>query len=982
MNSAYPALPQPDWLRLNDLLRQAQELDDPTRTAWMAAELPAGDAPLLALLRELLARSAADGTDAETRLSASVASVAADALAAMRRDQPGDRVGPWQLERLLAEGGMGDVWLARRADGVVQRTVALKLPRAEWVDRGLALRIARERAILARLQHPHIAVLYEAGLGAEGRPYLALEYVEGQPIDVWCRGQALREILQFFVQLAQAVAYAHAHLVIHRDLKPGNVLATADGAPKLLDFGISKLIEGEDQLAGATELTRLGGHRLTLAYAAPEQVLGEPVSVASDVYALGVMLFELVTGQRLYVSNEAHALQTEILRGEPRRPSDVAPDRQRARALRGDMDAIVLTALRRDPAQRYASASSLADDLVSYLAGLPVRARPDGRIYRLRKFVARNTLPVAAGTAVVLALGIGLGVALTQAARATALTNFVLSLIRQADPNASQQTREADLATLKSIEDRIVQDFKGSSAQRLKLQLTVAEAYRNRGEMMAARRAYQRAVDDATPHIPADDLTLLTARVRASDNDLIVSTAASQQLDQAIDVLKGKVLRSEAEDDLLIDALLTRHALQIQYGLPAHVPNERRLDVGREAQALAIKAFGEGSRQHLRVVNALDNWVKNIEGRDAAQQLIEAAIRQALARGDGTTDSAEFRIAEALRAAGRCELADNPADAIGVLTHSIEQVRAAHGATSVQLEELYLALGRCQEAAGIRVESLAAVTAYEIAAARERPPSTKLMRLAQFAFDASMRAHQLTAADRFIGSAMDNAQAIPEPELRQQLSAFPRIGQVCLLSWKGEAAAAERAAAPLIADADIVWQKVRRMTPYQGDLWTCQMQAQRQQGHFDQALQTVQSYIERLSATKVAHVQIGIGEGLIERTLIELETGQPAAAKATMDERLAISRDMRKHPTFGLAYGRVLLANGQAAEAIEPLRGHHERWVALQPDSPYTAEAAYWLGRAYAAVGDPRGRPIVARARAVLVDSPVASHRRLADERQ
>ena len=194
-------------------------------------------------------------------------------MAAMRREQAGDRIGPWQLTRLLAEGGMGAVWVAERADGVMKRTAALKLPRAEWIDQGLSERIARERAILARLQHPHIAVLYDAGLGAEGRPYLALEHVDGVPIDVYCRTRDSRLVLHLFVQVVRAVAYAHGQLVIHRDLKPANVLVTAEGLPKLLDFGISKLIEGDSTSVDATALTRLAGRPLTLAYAAPEQVL-------------------------------------------------------------------------------------------------------------------------------------------------------------------------------------------------------------------------------------------------------------------------------------------------------------------------------------------------------------------------------------------------------------------------------------------------------------------------------------------------------------------------------------------------------------------------------------------------------------------------------------------------------------------------------------------------------------------------------------
>ena len=333
----------------------------------------------------------------------------------MRREREGDRIGPWQLERLLAEGGMGAVWVAQRADGVMKRTAALKLPRAEWVDRGLKERIARERAILARLQHPAIAVLYDAGVTVEGRPYLALEYVAGVAIDVYSKERDLTVILRLCVQVIRAVAYAHAQLVIHRDLKPANVLVTADGSPKLLDFGISKLIEGDTPTVDETALTRLAGRPLTLAYAAPEQVLGLPITVAADVYALGVMLFELVTGARLYRAGDQRALEAELLGGDLRKPSETARDKHRAKALKGDLDAVIAKALKREPAERYQTAAALADDLERFLDGQPVQARPDSRAYRLRKFVQRNALPVAAGSAVLIALGVGLGVALWQA---------------------------------------------------------------------------------------------------------------------------------------------------------------------------------------------------------------------------------------------------------------------------------------------------------------------------------------------------------------------------------------------------------------------------------------------------------------------------------------------------------------------------------------------------------------------------------------
>ncbi len=974
-----PALPKEDWLRLNELLGQVLAVEPADRAAWLAA-LPPETGSLRDLMRELLTEPVPADDPPADPLSDSVARVAADALAAMRRERPGDRVGPWRLERLLAEGGMGDVWLAARADGVVQRTVALKLPRTEWVDRGLSQRITRERAILARLQHPHIAVLYDAGVGADGRPYLALEYVQGVPIHVWCRGRELRVVLRLFVQLARAVAHAHAQLVIHRDLKPSNVLVTADGTPKLLDFGISKMLEGDVLAADETELTRESGRRLTLAYAAPEQVLGQPVGVACDVYALGVMLFELLTGQRPYAHTAGRALEDEILRGELRRPSDVASERSRAKALRGDIDAIVLSALRREPGQRYASVGALADDIESHLAGEPVKARPDSRLYRWRKFIARHALPLSAALAGVVALAIGLGVALWQAERATALNTFLLSLIRHADPNASRQTRAADLAMLAAIEAKIEGDFKGSVEERLKLWLTVGEAYRNRGEMMAARRVYQRAVDQAAPHLAPDNLLLLTARVRGSDYTLIVSTAASEQLDRAIDILRRKGWRSAADDELLIDALLARQELQLAYGLPANLPSERRLEAGREALALAIGRFGDGSRQHLRVLTSIERSMRNIDGDAATTERFESALRQAQQRGSDVTDSAEFRVAQARHTAQRCRYGVERVESIAALRRDIEQVRDAHGAASVQLEELYLALGSCERATRDPRAFASAVAAFEIAAAREQPPSTHLMRRADGAFEAAMSARQLDLATRLLVSAKNNAEAIPEPALRERLTIGLRFGEVCLLARRGESEAAEAAAAPLIAYSDAVYAQVRRLTPRQGELWSCLSQAQREQGHHDRALKTMGTFIERCATTPLSPaIRLTCeGEALIERTLIELDTGRVADAQATLAARMEMSSVTADHPTYALAYGRVLLAAGRAAQAIDPLRRHHAAWAALQPDSPYTAEALYWLGRAHQAAGEARGRSLVEQARGLLAGSPIQAHQRLA----
>jgi hypothetical protein len=380
-------------------------------------------------------------------------------------------------------------------------------------------------------------------------------------------------------------------------------------------------------------------------------------------------------------------------------------------------------------------------------------------------------------------------------------------------------------------------------------------------------------------------------------------------------------------------------------------------------------------------VLALERGVHNIEGRSAAQRMIEDAVQQAEQRAGDSADSAELRVATARRAAHRCTAGGEPAVSVATLRSTIEQVTREHGATSVELEALQLALASCLRAArDLSAASAARLAVYDIAAAREQPPSTQLMHRAMEAFDAAMGARQLERARELHRSVIDNAEAIPEPDLRQRLTAPARMAQICLLAQAGEFEAAVRVAGPLIADSDAVYAKVRRLTPRQGDLWTCLSQAQREHGQHEQALKTVATFIERCSTTPLSPV-IALtcrGDALIERALIELDTGHIVEAQATMAERLAMSRDTAQHRTYALAHGRVLLASGQAALALEPLRRHHDEWAALQPRSPYTAEALYWLGRAHLAAGEPRGRSMVEQARVVLASSPVGSHRRLA----
>jgi len=397
------ALSIPQMARMSQMLDEALALDEAGRRAWI--ERATQEHPdLAAALREALLPGAAQAADLKALMSLPKLGAADEAGApAASGLQPGARVGPYELIRLLGAGGMAEVWLARRADGAFKREIALKLPMVTRLQVGLEARFARERDILASLEHPHIARLYDAGVDPQGLPYLAMEYVQGEPLTTWSDAHRLGipERLGLILQVLEAVQYAHEKKVIHRDLKPLNILVTDSGQVRLLDFGVARLLEAEatDQPA----LTSVYGRALTPDYASPELLRGDPIDARSDLYSLGVLLYELLTGTRPYRLKTAASiglLDQAIATLKVKRPSlqleqAAATTRNStverlARQLRGDLDAIVLMALAKDPAQRYPSAAALTGDLRAYLDGRPIRARPARITYRLGKFVLRN----------------------------------------------------------------------------------------------------------------------------------------------------------------------------------------------------------------------------------------------------------------------------------------------------------------------------------------------------------------------------------------------------------------------------------------------------------------------------------------------------------------------------------------------------------------------------------------------------------------
>ena len=407
--SEKPKLDPEELKALLRLLDDAFELPADERRAWLD-KLDPSDAAHRAVIEELLE---ADGrAEAEDFLGKpAVIDVVVD---------EGTLVGPYRLAREIGRGGMGIVWLADRVDGRFERRVAVKFLSIAMTGPTAQERFEREGRILGALRHPHIAELLDAGVTSAGHPYLVLEYVDGEPIDAYCRRKDLDVAarLRLFLDVLSAVAHAHASLIVHRDLKPSNVMVSTEGDVKLLDFGIAKLLEGD----GRGDATQTGeSPPMTPLHAAPEQLKGEAVTTATDVYALGVLLYQLLVGQHP-AGDGPHApsdLMRAIVEVEATRPSSAerVPDRTR-RLLRGDLDTIVLRTLKKAPGERYASVSALDEDIRRHLNGEPIRARPDTLLYRAGKFLGRNRLAVAGVTIASIALIVTTGVAVRQSIQA------------------------------------------------------------------------------------------------------------------------------------------------------------------------------------------------------------------------------------------------------------------------------------------------------------------------------------------------------------------------------------------------------------------------------------------------------------------------------------------------------------------------------------------------------------------------------------
>lgn len=589
----------------------------------------------------------------------------------------GKVIGAYRLLSELGVGGMGTVWLAERADGALKRKVALKLPHLTWAP-GLAERMARERDILASLEHPHIARLYDAGVDQHSRPYLALEYVEGQPIDAYVRAKALsiRERLALILQVASAVAFAHSRLVVHRDLKPTNILVTAEGQVRLLDFGIAKLMEGDR--AAETQLTQLSGRALTLDYASPEQIRGQPISTASDVYSLGVVAYELLASAKPYKLKRGSAAELEeaIATVDAPKASDAALNPAVKRELRGDLDAILNKALKKSSTDRYPTLDAFAEDVRRYLTGQTVTAQPDSARYRFVRFIARHRVPVIAAGTTVGAFGLAFG------AGATTLTILALLIgIAAALWQAKRAGTQADLARRQAARSGALTEFMFDTFARIAAQRDVDSA--QMGEQMAAAIGTElRAVEErgngdpsALAEVFMHAAVLYNYLQRPSD----VHTAALQELRYA-------TLAKESAARIAGSRLRIALALYWQH---EYVEAIKHLDAGL---AIVGEATGPENRQlRGRLLRAIGRYSHEAGDLLRAHRSGTASLRQyealdAVLDAD-TANYYAVALADLTVHASALELDHESDELLAKLDHLCEQRQDIKGYTCADIEQ-------------------------------------------------------------------------------------------------------------------------------------------------------------------------------------------------------------------------------------------------------------------------------------------------------
>ncbi len=830
---------------------------------------------------------------------------------------------------MLGRGGMGAVYLAERLQADFHQRAALKLIKLGMDSREIVERFLAERRILARLDHPNIARLIDGGVDARGRPYFVMEWIDGLPLIDFAQAHRLdlRARIELFLKLCDAVGYAHRQLVVHRDLKPGNVLVDLRGDPKLLDFGIAKLLEVD----GAEHTSATGPRFFTRAYAAPEQVRGEAVTTATDVYALGALLFELLAGTALHRARKSRVDTRALLLDARRQAGELGPENVPARALSGDLALIVAKAVRDDPLRRYSSVEAFAADLRALLDGRPVLARPDSIGYRLRRFVSRHWLVVAASSAVLMAILGGTAVALwqahraqEQALRADQVSAFLASVFRSATPAAEVGGEVTASSLLQRGAERIGQELSDQPAVQARLYGTLADAYFYLGEYSRAAELFEQG------------------RVRAPSADWRTQTDLLRGLAQVelalgklklarthIDHARGLIAAHMGDDPLLYARVRSVEKSVLGSEGDATAAREIAAEVHQRLQSL----LGQDAEDTLEALNDLGTWTQAAGDAEAALPLFEQVLQQR--RGISGPDHPETAAAMhnlqlALLRLGRLDQASAMAEAALSLRRQILPPTHRDLARSLgALAVVRARQNRVDEARALREEGIAILRNQE---------STDVLLLGQELTNAAVDAFQASDWEAAERSASD-ALAVLAPALKRQdsrvLAAMSYLNLIKLhrgalteaeLGLREVAARETQAMQLPPAQRLATWRYLARCLRWQG-------RSAEAQGLLAPAPQWMREQRTALSANDRARTNLEIAGAALEsgdldgaaNTLAEVRSLLGSQANALDLAQLDLTQ-ARLH----WARGQMDLSEASAARAVTVLR---ERRGATHPET-------------------------------------------------
>jgi eukaryotic-like serine/threonine-protein kinase len=969
--------------RLNELLNEGFALDEGARARWLNS-MPDQGGDLVASLRRMMGARRVETKDflshplplAELVQEQQSSGCAGD-------DVSGARVGPYKLISELGRGGMATVWLAERDDDTIKRQIALKLPISNWMP-SLGERMRRERDMLATLQHPHIARLYDAGVTETGRPYLALEYVEGKAIDTYCKERqlGLKERLCLILQVAQAVAHAHAHLIVHRDLKPSNILVTPKGEVCLLDFGVAKLINGDPGAAdgSATQLTQITGRALTFEYASPEQIRSEPITVASDVYSLGVVLFELLTGQRPHKPKRDTriAIENAIMEQEAPLASSLV-EKLTARLLRGDLDVILSKALKKQALERYSSVEAFAADIQHYLSGEPVLAQKDSAWYRTRKFVQRHTGGVAAGLVILLAISAGTGISIWQtdiarreAKRAEEVKKFIASILTGATPRTGIGGEVLAIDLLSSAAERVNKELSDQPAIAAELGVLISEGFDGLGHPTRVKPIALLAVKSAEKAFGLDHALTLRAKTMlavALRSDGLGALDESEQVTDEALVIAERLLPQSA--DMYVELLRGK-------GFILGKRNNRSYAITKlvEAVHMSERYFGKNHERTIFTLGILSNTYSKFERHEEALSSAKLAWTRAVESfGD---QRPHFMLQTVERFYGNAlALSGRPRDAITHLRRSSDDFGSLHGNETYVVVSSRFALGRALAEVGRLGEAIK--LQREIVAAQLKGPSV----------EGEARARSVRALTRYLTNARRDDEArqvnFTFDEVNSRVRDSPGSNPILdglrsaeIEVFSGNIDLGEERAQQLLVDPKASVDSQAPILTLLATISRFKRKPERAVMLLD-GLQAHDSF-DKLNAAAKSIVFAERGVALLE--LANIEGARSALSQCHALYVIAQQDVSPLNATCVLGMARLQILEGHAADAINTVVPLEKSWVEINPESPWHGEALYWLSRAQSQLGHTeQAKDNMARARVMLAKSNLLALRTLASRR-